>query len=454
MSGYTTRHIRRLLGARLGRQSTESNAFAVTEAVVTAVFLMCGCLAGAHRLLLRNKVPLPSLSTFKRHVKKQMGTDQLAYARGGSAAYRDHQVYMASDYPHRLYAVLMDHTELPIWVVPQGHTYAVKPYMTAVMDAKTRYVLSWTITFGRPTAAEVRAALISAMTLRAAPDGVTIVGGRPLKAIWDRGLEFLSQLITESCLRLDILPVALPAYSPHLKGRLERFWGFLKRDCLSPLPGYSDGPRDLRGRSAIAAVALSEDEFLEALASWMDWYVSEHPVDGGATPLARWRADGCPITEIEPERLWVDMLIAKDRCKVSKEGIHFKGKKWTAPELNGMVGRSVEIRYLPHDDTFIEVFADNEHTCTAVPVDSLTEEQQQEFAEYRKARRNAARGRFTTANRQRHTNATGPLHPLEAVKNGKRVVAETIDDLLEGGEQALMELVGDLEADLDQGRLF
>lgn len=93
----------------------------------------------------------------------------------------------------------LDHTELPIWVVPRGHKQAVKPWITAVMDSKTRYLLSWTITFGRPTAAEVRAALMSAMTMRVAPDGETLVGGKPLRAVWDRGVEFLANLITESC---------------------------------------------------------------------------------------------------------------------------------------------------------------------------------------------------------------------------------------------------------------
>ncbi|MDA8063873.1 MAG: transposase family protein, partial [Actinomycetota bacterium] len=315
--------------------------------------------------------------------------------------------------------------------------------MTAVMDAKSRYLLGWAITFGRPTAVEVRASLMSAMTVRFAPDGVTLVGGKPLRAVWDRGLEFLANLITESCLRLDVLPVALPAYSPHLKGRLERFWRFLKEDCLSVLPGYTEGPKDIRGNSAVATAALGEDEFLVRLADWIDGYLTEHRVNGELTPLQAWQQDGYPLDEVTPEQLWFDMLVAKDRCKVSKNGIRFDRIDWTAPEITGVVSRMVEIRYLPHDRSFVEVFLDGDHLCTAHPQHGLTADQEQDIIARRKEQRLAARNRFTTANRQRRKNATGGVHKLEVDKNGNRTVVEAADDLLVGGEDAIAEIVGE-----------
>jgi putative transposase len=450
--GYSARHLRRLLNKRLAGEPIHAEpVVSVTEQVVTAVFLACGRLAQAWRILERAGLDVPSLTTFKRQVITALGTAQIEYARGGSARFRDYQVYLASNHLHRLHTVQLDHTELPIWVVPRGSKTAVKPWMTAVMDSRTRYLLSWVITFGRPTAAEVRAALMSAMTLRVAPDGVTLVGGKPLRAVWDRGLEFLANLITESCLRLDVIPVALPAYSPHLKGRLERFWRFLQDDCLSVLPGYHAGPKDLRGNSAIATRALGEDEILVKLADWVDWYLTQHRVNGEQTPLEAWRADGHPLVEVDPEQLWVDMLVAKDRCKVSKNGIRFDRIDWTAPEVTGVIGRNVEIRYLPHDRTFIEVFLDGEHLCTAHPQQRLTAEQEQEVILRRKEQRLAARNRFTTANRQRRKNATGEVSKLTVDKNGNRVVVETDDDLLAGGEDAVAEIVGEPVA---QGRLF
>ena len=104
-------------------------------------------MAAAHRMLAREHpdLVLPSLRSFQRLVNRVMGTDQLAYARRGSAGYRDAQVYLANHYPHRMSDLLLDHTEMSIYVVPTGHTHAVKPWLTVVLDGRTRYVLSWVV---------------------------------------------------------------------------------------------------------------------------------------------------------------------------------------------------------------------------------------------------------------------------------------------------------------------
>ncbi|MBN1093444.1 transposase [Blastococcus sp. TML/M2B] len=444
--GYSARQVQRALDAKTqGRSLPGAARFAVTEAVITAVFLCCGGLAQAYQLL-AGSMSLPSESTFRRCVRAAMGS-QIEYARGGSAGYRDHQLYLRNDYPHRMHSVLLDHTELPIFVVPRGYKTAVKPWITAVMDGSTRYVLSWVVTFGRPTAEEVRASLVQAMTLRVAGDGETIVGGRPMKAVWDRGLEFLATLITESCLRLQVMPIALAAYSPHLKGRLERFWLTLKRSLLPPLPGYSEGPHDLRGQHAIADNALGEDEFLVLLDEWITDYNTNHVVSTmKMTPLQAWKADGTPLEEIAPEQLWHDFLTSKDRCKVSKNGIRWDTIDWVAPELVDVIGRHVEIRHLPHDRSFIEVFLNGEHLCTAIPVQELSDEERQATIERRQAARAQAQKRFTTANRMRVKNHPG-TSKIRKDKDGKRQVIGTSDDLLSGGDDALKQLLGQLDAD-------
>ncbi len=439
--GYSARQVQRALDARREGQPLPGAArFTVTEAVIVAVFLTCGVLAQAYQLLASQMV-LPSERTFRRLVRAEMG-NQIEYARGGSAGYREHQLYLRNDYPHRMHSVLLDHTELPIFVVPRGYKTAVKPWITAVMDASTRYVLSWVVTFGRPTAEEVRASLVQAMTIRVAADGETLVGGRPLKAVWDRGLEFLARLVTESCLRLQVMPIALAAYSPHLKGRLERFWGTLKRGLLPRLPGYSEGPHDLRGHHAIAETALGEDEFLLLLDEWMTDYNVNHVVSSmKMTPLQAWRADGTPLDKIAPEQLWRDMLVSKDRCKVTKNGIRWDTIDWVAPELVDVIGRHVEVRHLPHDRSFIEVFLDGDHLCTAYPVQELDDETKQATIERRQAARAQAQKHFTRANRLR-----GKNHPatskLAKGKDGKRFVVDPADDLLAGGAQALEALFG------------
>jgi putative transposase len=467
VSGYSARHLRRTLTAVIAAADKAENDVPVEACdaakpelsagdIATAVFLTCGRVSGAYRLLERKGFALPSLRTFRRRVLETMGTDQLVYARRGSGRYRDATVYLKNEYPHRMHSVLLDHTECPIWVVPRGFKHAVKPWATVVMDAATRYVLAWVVTFGRPSVAEVRAVLVQGMTTRYAPDGQTVVGGRPFTAVWDRGLEFLSGAITESCARLGVMPHALPAYSPHLKGRLERFWGFLKTDLLAPLPGYAEGPRDLRGNSALETAALGEDEFLPLLADWMDHYTCSHVNSSiGMTALQAWQADGTALDPIADEQLWQDFLVSKDRCKVSKNGIRWDRIDWVAPELIGTVGEHVEVRYLPHDRTFVEVFYDGAHLCTAYPNTNLSDDDKETFVQRRKSARRQARARFSAANRLRKETGEN-VHKLVKGKDGQRNVVERPDDLLSGGDDALRRLFGeDGEDGADaNGRLF
>jgi putative transposase len=457
-SGYSRRQLKRLLDQQLSGQPTESTTFRIDEQMITAVFLMTGNVAGAYTLLKEQmgREDLPSVRHFLRVVNGELGSLMLAYAQGGAKKARDFKVYLATETVHRNHTWELDHTELPIWVVPHGHKTAVRPWLTVVFDRAARYPLSWVLTFGRPSVEEVRACLIQAMTLRTAPDGVTVVGGKPLRTVWDRGLEFLARSITESCMRLGVIPIALPAYSPHLKPHLERFWDFLKDRALPPLPGYTDDVSDVRGHNAIADACLGEAEFLLKLADWFDWYITKHVHSSlGCTPLEAWQRDTTPIVEVSPDRLWEDFLVAKKQVTVSKNGVRFETITFMAPELVGKVGREVEVRYLPQDRSFIEVFCDGEHVCTATSRKELSADQEQSVLEHRQAKMAEARARFTVANRLRRTGHDSTT-PLASNKKGQMVVVEPQEadvDLLSGGDEALAALVGVTSAD-GQGSLW
>lgn len=457
MSSYSKRHLSRLLNERRSGTPVESSTWHIDDDVITAVFLTTGNIASAYRMLKREgRTGLPSLRHFRRVVTCEMGTHMLAYAEGGASKARDFKVYLSTAQVCRNHTWELDHTELPILVVPRGYKTAIRPWLTAVMDRATRYPLSWVVTFGRPSEQEVRACLVQAMTMRAAPDGLTPVGGTPMRAVWDRGLEFLAKNITESCMRLGVLPVALPAYSPQLKPHLERFWGFLKRDALAVLPGYTDNVSDIRGHNAIADACLGQDEFMLKLADWFDRYITEHEHSSlGCTPLEAWKRDTTPLVELPVQRLWQDFLTAKNKVIVSKNGIRFDTIDFTAPELIGKVGRSLEIRYLPHDRSFIEVFDGGVHVATAIPRHALTADLEQEILDHRRSQTQKAQARFTASNRIRregYESTTG----LTRNKKGQLVVNEpTIDelDLLIDGEEALAALIGPDNAN-GQGALF
>jgi putative transposase len=406
ISDYSKRQLMRLVKQAEDEPDAKPTGFHLDEKCITAVFLTVGCIARAYRQLERDgQENLPTLRQFQRIVNKEMGTLMLGYARGGSQFARQFNTYLKTKGVHRNHTWELDHTELPIWVVPHDHKQAVRPWLSVVMDRATDYPMSWVLTFGRPSSEEVRACLIQAMTVRVAPDGQTLVGGRPMRAVFDRGLEFLAEAITMSCTRLGVIPVALPALSPQLKPNLERFWGVLKRDRLASIPGYTNDVRDVRGNNAIASGCLGEGEFLLKLDQWFTWYVTEHVHSGiGCTPLQAWQQNSTPLNEVPAAQLWLDFMVAKDLITIRREGVRFHTVDFMAPELFGAVDRKVEVRYLPHDLTFIEIFLDNKHLCTAYPRHASTPEQDQALLKHRKQKMIEATRHFSMANRIQRTN--------------------------------------------------
>lgn len=440
-SGYSIRHLQRIVAQKTKPDATTKKEFTVDEGVTCTVFNACGNIAAAWQALRKQpeyqtENPLPSLSTFRRRVWDDLGAHSIAVARKGPRVSRDVRVHLPSDTEERGATYLLDHTELPIFIIPDGTLTARRPWLTAVMDAGSRYVLSWVLTTdGTPSSEEVRAALIRAFDLRYAPDGQTVVGGLPDRAVWDRGLDFLSDLVTQSCLRLGVAPFALPAYSPHLKGSLERFWRHLKSNALAPLAGYIDSGVDVRGQYLLAANALSEQAFLTELGAWIDWHNTEHEVRTlGCTPLQAWQEGRTPLRDVPTDRLWQDFLLSDQAHKVGKSGVRHKKVNYVDVDgaLNKYIGRNVEVRYLPQTRDFIEVFHDGKHVATCYPADSLRPEDRLSFLEGRCQAQHDTQRQFAAASRQRaaHPGAVELIEQTGPGRKKTRVATGIRTDLL------------------------
>jgi putative transposase len=119
------------------------------------------------------------------------------------------------------------------------------------------------------------------------------------------------------------------------------------------------------------------------------------------------------------------MLMADQTRKVDKDGIHFENAIFIAPELTRIGGKSVEVRYMPHDARSIEVFTEDGWLCTAHPQDRLTHEEAEAVIQ---ARRQAAREmsrRKAAASRKARTRiapltASGTVQDITAVTGDHR----------------------------------
>jgi hypothetical protein len=184
---------------------------------------------------------------------------------------------------------------------------------------------------------------------------------------------------------VDLLPT--PPYTPHRKGKIERVNRTLDQEFLSGLPFYTHGPRAADGHLfGPDAEPMSLELFSHRFAEWITDYNTRrvHSELDGQTPLVRWSEDATPLREVPAERLrW--MLMADVERTVNKDGVHFERVRFIAPELNGLVGDRVQVRYTPHDLRQIEIFRGDQWLCTAYPQDQLTAEQRAAVLERRRA---------------------------------------------------------------------
>jgi putative transposase len=255
--------------------------------------------------------------------------------------------------------------------------------VTLCIDAYSRLLLGWAIALV-PSAAAVLTALRMGVLIDPARGDF---GGLPRTLRPDRGLEFMGEGLAQVCAVLGIQLLPAPRYSPHLKGKVERVGRTLAQDFLCTPPFYTDGPRDKTG-----AVVRT-------------WYWTAH----ARAVRQRFRRLGCGLqhasSAYEPGRSDADRTLARRRHapahrargrtrflllpsqsrKVVKDGIHFGGVRFIAPELNGRVGQTVEVRAMPHDLRRIEVFVGGRWLASAYPQATLSAEQRAEVLRRRKA---------------------------------------------------------------------
>jgi len=342
--------------------------YEVTDADVKELAYWHGNVAALHRA--RDHTAGPSVQTLRRAFDRALSPGQRAGLASGEGIRRRFDTYLTRTPHHRNECWEADHGELAIEVLlPDGHV--ISPWLTVFADTLSRMVCGWAIA-EVPSQESVLAALRAAI-LTTPPHGPA--GGVPERIRWDRGREFLANAVASAATALAIDARALPAYSPHLKGAIERLLSSIEGLLLAELPGFLHGPRGRSGhRIDEGAPLLTLDHFVELFAAFIHRYNTSHSHAGleGEAPLERWLSDATPLTEV-PAELLHHLLLARVPRIISKRGIRLFGRVYNAAELVGWVGQSVEVRYMPHRLESVEVFYDDEHLATAWWVDSMEE---------------------------------------------------------------------------------
>jgi putative transposase len=354
---------------RLGRKSRP--CFTVGEDDFVELAYYRGNVSALRAARIAEGRPTPSISAFRDAFARALPPGRRAGLKSGERARRDFDTYLPRPSGRcRNECWEADHTQLAVHVrLPDGRV--VMPWATLFLDQSTRVLLGWAVAV---TASQesVLAALRSAIDVDA-PNGP--MGGVPVAIRFDRGKEFLAAAVGLAAASLAIDAKPLPAYTPHLKGAVERVNSSIEQLFLATLPGFVHGARGRDGHLVEDGPLLGLEALVELFAAFVVQYntVRQHQGLAGRTPLQAWNADATALAVVPPRHLRHLLLARVDRT-VTKRGVRLDGRVYNCAELCGLVGERVEVRYLPHHHHEVEVFRGSEHVATAVLVDELAAE--------------------------------------------------------------------------------
>lgn len=393
--------------------------FEVTDRVREQLAFWRGNVAAVQRELVEaaklDGSPAPSRQTLQRAVQRDVLRGDRAGLRHGERARRAYDVFLQRPPGHRNEVWESDHVEAPVEVDVEGRL--VKPWVTWFIDVATDVVCGTAITPGPPSRESILAALRSAITMDA-PYGPP--GGLPGRVRIDRGKDFLSSTVAAVLAGFAVKVVALPPYTPHLKGTVETVNGAAGQMFFAGLPRYTGGQRLANDRPADPdAPALTFEAFVAELLGWVRWWNTEHqmPVLDDRTPLRAWLDDPTPLTTVPAGDLRLLTLEDDGRTrKITTKGVAWRGRQYVAAWMTGQVGRQVRLRYMPHHEHEVEVFDAHtqEHLGAASLADQASPEQIAELRRTREAHRRRLAKDLRTAEKSRRTRyaaATTPEPP-------------------------------------------
>jgi transposase InsO family protein len=178
--------------------------------------------------------------------------------------------------------------------------------------------------------------------------------GCPLAIYADQGHVYRADQLNTACATLGIQRILAHPYSPQAKGKIERFFGFVRSDFLPEL--------------ATSTSVHTLDDLNQSLLAWIEVvYHRKVHSETGQSPLDRFRQDTTPaVHTVDPLTLRTAFLFRVTR-RVTKTGhISFVGNRYTVPGF--LAGQTIELRYDPFDLLSLEIWFNGQFFTQAQPV--------------------------------------------------------------------------------------
>ncbi|MCW2133409.1 putative transposase [Arthrobacter sp. VKM Ac-2550] len=411
-----------------GEVQSPRERFEITDEVRERLAFWRGNVSAVHRELVAaagEGGKRPSRATVQRAVARDVLRGELAGLRGGERARRAHEVFLRRPRVHRNEVWEADHVEVPVEVLLPDDRL-VKPWVTWFVDVGTDAVCGAAVTPGPPSRESILAALRAAISLEE-PYGPP--GGLPGAVRIDRGKDFLSKTVHSVLAGLAVRVVALPGYTPHLKGTVESLNNAAETMFFAALPRYTHAQQGANGKPTDPdAPALPFEAFVAEFLTWVRWWNGEnegHTIAalGGRTPLQAWAEDPTPLSTVPAADLRLLMLEDDGRARtITPKGVSWRGRHYVAAWMTGQVGLAVRVRHMPHHEHEIEVFGatSGKHLGSATLADAASAEEVAALHRARSEQQRRLRADLRAAEkarRVRYAAATeaAPLQPVQAV---------------------------------------
>lgn len=388
-------------GRQRNRYKTDSVQFSVFEEVVSEVFLTTQRKPGKavvdavrdrywrlnQGLEPGEKLKPPSPATIYRWLGDlhRVVTDQARMAK----PYADRATRIATGgvkVESLLERVEIDHTPIDLFVVCSRTRMVLgRPWLTNVIDRRSRMVLGFYISFHAPSAYSVlyalRMAILPKEELLAELGDIKSpwpARGLPLLIAMDNGMDLHANAVEEFALDAGIELLYCGVARPEMKGAIERLFRTLNHDLFHQLPGtafHNVVARD--DYPSEAKAALDIDQMTKIYVKWVVDFYHRRPHDGldGKSPLEVWQElEGQSTFEMPAYPRQLDLMVGEIATRrVFHYGVEYDSIRYQSAVLGSLIERSrkhkikVQIRVYEHDISYIDVRMPNTDEFVRVP---------------------------------------------------------------------------------------
>lgn len=257
--------------------------------------------------------------------------------------------FLQSDYQ-------IDHTLLPLIVVDDEYRKPInRPWITVVIEVKTRVVAGFYLSLGPPSSESVAMALAHAICPKEeylAALGINAewpVWGMAARLHADNALEFRSQALVLGLRQFNRDIQWRPVKKPHYGAHIERLIGTLGIELTSWQGATFSNPADKGDYDAVGNAVFTIREVEKRIALWITKIYHQSPHQGleGRTPMGCFMegvfgdgdkvGDGFQDRPADSKAVAIEFMRV-ERRKVTSAGVSIDGVNYYSPELSRFVG--------------------------------------------------------------------------------------------------------------------